>query len=328
MSKIKYSEIVENLTKLSIEVSSEVDSEETFAKINTIQNSKNNDLTFFSNIKYKRDLINLSAKACLIKEEYVNLLPKNCKPIIVKDPYLALASLSKLFSINYNKSKGEISKNCSVHKNTKLGKNIQIDNFTFIDDEVFIGNNVIINSNCKIGPNVIIEDNCVIHDNVTISNSIIKNNCEIQSGARLGGSGFGFEEKSKIRIFHHGNVLINQFCNIGSNTAIDRAVFDSTVIGQYSQIDNLVQIAHNVSIGEHAIIAAQVGIAGSTKIGNNVKIGGQAGIAGHLIIGDNVTIAGKSGVTKNVLGNKIIAGFPAKDINLWKKEIIKINKIK
>ena len=90
----------------------------------------------------------------------------------------------------------------------------------------------------------------------------------------------------------------------------------------------LVQIAHNVSIGEHAIIAAQVGIAGSTKIGKNVKIGGQVGIAGHLIIGDNVTIAGKSGVTKNISNNKIIAGFPAKDIKLWKREIIKFNKLK
>ena len=328
MSKIKYSEIVENLTKLSIDVDSNINNGETFTNINTIRDSKINDLTFFSNIKYKNDLKNVSAKACLIKKEFVNLLPKNCQPIVVKDPYLALASLSTLFSQKINISNGVISKNCSIHDKAKLGKNIQIDNFTFIDEEVFIGNNVIINSNCKIGPNVTIEDNCIIHDNVTISNSIIKKNCEIQSGARLGGSGFGFEEKSKIKIFHHGNVIINEFSNIGSNTTIDRAVFDSTEIGQYSQIDNLVQIAHNVSIGEHAIIAAQVGIAGSTKIGKNVKIGGQVGIAGHLIIGDNVTIAGKSGVTKNISNNKIIAGFPAKDIKLWKREIIKFNKLK
>ena len=85
----------------------------------------------------------------------------------------------------------------------------------------------------------------------------------------------------------------------------------------------MIQIAHNVIIGDFAIIAAQVGIAGSTKIGDFVKIGGQAGIAGHLNIGNNVTIAGKSGVTKNISDNKIVAGFPAKDINLWKKEIIR-----
>ena len=86
------------------------------------------------------------------------------------------------------------------------------------------------------------------------------------------------------------------------------------------------QIAHNVNIGKHAIIAAQVGIAGSTNIGDYVKIGGQAGISGHLFIGNNVTIAGKSGVTKNISDNKVVAGFPAKDINDWKREIIKNKK--
>ena len=68
---------------------------------------------------------------------------------------------------------------------------------------------------------------------------------------------------------------------------------------------------------------SQVGIAGSTEIGDFVKIGGQAGIAGHLQIGNNVTIAAKSGVTKNIPNNAIIAGFPAKDMKLWKKEIIR-----
>ena len=138
-----------------------------------------------------------------------------------------------------------------------------------------------------------------------------------------GGDGFGFEEKSKQKIYHSGNVIIKKNTCIGSNTTIDRAVFDSTTVGNFANIDNLVQIAHNVIIGDFSTIAAQVGIAGSTKIGDNVTIGGQAGISGHLNIGDHVTIAAKSGVTKNISNNKIVAGFPAKDIKLWKKEIIK-----
>jgi UDP-3-O-[3-hydroxymyristoyl] glucosamine N-acyltransferase len=148
-------------------------------------------------------------------------------------------------------------------------------------------------------------------------------NCVIQSGARIGGTGFGFEMKTKQKINHTGNVIIGKNSSIGSNTTIDRAVFDSTIIGEFSNIDNLVQIAHNVVIGDFAVIAAQVGIAGSTQIGKNIKIGGQAGIAGHLVIGDNVTIAAKSGVTKNIPDNNVVAGFPAKDINLWKKEVIR-----
>ncbi len=118
-------------------------------------------------------------------------------------------------------------------------------------------------------------------------------------------------------------LIIKKNSSIGSNTTIDRAVFDSTIIGEFSNIDNLVQIAHNVVIVDFAVIAAQVGIAGSTQIGKNIKIGGQAGIAGHLVIEDNVTIAVKSGVTKNIPDNNVVAGFPAKDSNLWKKEVIR-----
>ena len=91
-------------------------------------------------------------------------------------------------------------------------------------------------------------------------------------------------------------------------------------------IDNLVHIAHNVEIGDNACIAAQTGISGSVIIGNNVTIGGQAGFAGHLKIGDNVVVAAKSGVTKNILDNSVVAGFPATDIKVWKKNIIRNRK--
>ena len=112
-------------------------------------------------------------------------------------------------------------------------------------------------------------------------------------------------------IIHIGNVVIGNYVNIGSNTAIDRASLDSTQIGNNVKIDNLVQIAHSVLIGDNTIIAAQVGIAGSASIGKNCIIGGQAGISGHINVGNNVTIAAKSGVTKNRQNNKTIAGFGA-----------------
>ena len=122
-------------------------------------------------------------------------------------------------------------------------------------------------------------------------------------------------------------MIIKKFSTIGSNTTIDRAVFDSTIIGEFSQIDNLVQIAHNVILGSGTIIASQTGIAGSTIIGKNVLIGGQAGISGHLTIGDNVKIAAKSGVTKNIKDNSVVGGFPAVDLKKWKIATIKFNNL-
>ncbi len=323
MKKIKFKEIKELLNKNSIEVFSNISDDEIFSGVKTISNASDKDLSFFSNQRYLDSLKNIKAKACIIENQYKEHLPKNCEPIIVKEPYLALALISNIQSEDSFKSNGILSKNAIINSQSNLHKNVQINPFCVIHQETEIFENVYIGPSSSIGPNVIINKNVVIHDNVTISNSIIMENCVIQSGARIGGTGFGFEMKTKQKINHTGNVIIGKNSSIGSNTTIDRAVFDSTVIGEFSNIDNLVQIAHNVSIGDYAVIAAQVGIAGSTQIGSNIKIGGQAGVAGHLVIGDNVTIAAKSGVTKNIPDNNVVAGFPAKDINLWKKEVIR-----
>ncbi len=323
MKKIKYLEIISLLEKNSLEVNSYIEHNETFQSLKTLSSATNLDLSFFSNSKYIEELKQIKAKACIIEDKFVKFLPKKCKPIIVNDSYLALALISKLFDNKTYKSNGVISKHSLISKVANIHKNVQINPFSSINENSEIYDDVYIGSNCNIGPNVSIHSNVIIHDNVSISNAVIMDNCEIKSGARIGGTGFGFEEKSKQKIYHNGNVIIKNNSSIGSNTTIDRAVFDSTIIGKFSNLDNLIQIAHNVIIGDFAIIAAQVGIAGSTKIGNYVKIGGQAGISGHLKIGHNVTIAGKSGVTKNISDKKTVAGFPAKDINLWKKETIR-----
>ena len=141
----------------------------------------------------------------------------------------------------------------------------------------------------------------------------------VKSGAIIGGAGFGFDPKSKVKINHIGNVLIGDNCNIGSNTTIDRAVFDSTIIAKDSFIDNLVQIAHNVQIGKHTVIAAQSGIAGSSQVGDYCVIGGQVGIIGHLKIGNHVRIQGQSGVIKNIPDNTDIQGTPAMDYKSFYK---------
>ncbi len=323
MKTIKYIDIKNLLSKNSIVVNSKIYDEEEFLSIKTISNASKKDLSFFSNSKYLNELKKTNAKACLIEDKFIKYLPSLCKPIILDDPYLALALISNLFNDQVLRSNGIISKNSSIDSKSIIGKKVQVNPFSIIYENTEIGENVYIGSNVSIGPNVQINKNVIINDNVSISNSIIKENCIIKSGARIGGTGFGFEMKTKQKIYHSGNVIIGKNTSIGSNTTIDRAVFDSTRIGEFSNIDNLVQIAHNVTIGDYAVIAAQVGIAGSTNIGKYIKIGGQAGISGHLVIGDNVTIAAKSGVTKNILNNEIVAGFPAKNIKLWKKEIIK-----
>tara|TARA_Y100001970_G_scaffold288510_1_gene416012 strand:+ start:8841 stop:9830 length:990 start_codon:yes stop_codon:yes gene_type:complete len=326
INKISYQSIKNLFIENNIVFSSDFNDDDFFNSFNSISNSKENDLTFLTNPSFKNKISNTKAKGCLILKENINYLPKHTNPIIVDDVYKSFALLTNLF-VKEEKSNGLISHLANINENSILHTNLQIDCFVSIRENTEISNNAIIESNCSIGPNVYIGENTIIRSNSTISHSHIGNNCVIKSGAVIGGTGFGFDTSSKTRIQHNGNVIIGNNCSIGSNTTIDRAVFDSTIISSNSFIDNLVHIAHNVSIGKGAIIAAQTGIAGSTLIGNHVSIGGQSGIAGHINIGNNVKIAAKSGITKNIEDNSIVAGFPAIDIKKWKLNNIKLNNL-
>ena len=200
-----------------------------------------------------------------------------------------------------------------------LNNGSYLSKYSFIDKSCFIG------KNCVIGRGVQIGKNSIIKNNVVIKNSIIGSNVVICDNTSIGTTGFGFDFKKRGSNNLNpqiGIVFIDDNCHIGSSCSIDRGKIDVTYIGKNSMIDNMVHIAHNVIINDNACIAAQTGISGSVKIGFNATIGGQVGFAGHIKIGDNVIIAAKSGVTKNVKDNSTIAGFPATDINLWKRKII------
>lgn len=315
-SKLKYF-----LKNHSINITTTLSDEFVIQGLSSLQNANESCISFFHNSKYFDLLKNTNAGACFISYDNINYLSKNCIPIIVENPYESFAYTSIFFN-NLINIERIISKKSSVHISSLLGDNIAIGDFSCIDSSSFLQNNVIVKNNVVIGPNVKIGKNTLIESGVIISNASIGDDCVIQSGCVIGDSGFGFTEENKISIKHVGNVVIGDKVNIGSNSTIDRAALDSTIISDNVRIDNLVHVAHNVYIGQNTIIAGQTGIAGSSVIGEFCKIGGQVGISGHLTIGNNVIIAAKSGVTKNIDSNSVIAGFPAIDIKLWKKSII------
>ena len=139
--------------------------------------------------------------------------------------------------------------------------------------------------------------------------------CIVHAGAVLGSDGFGFAPVGGqwAKVPQVGNVIIGDDVEIGTNSAVDRATFGSTVIGNGTKIDNLCQIGHNVQLGEHCVISGMTGVAGSTVIGNHVTIAAQVGIGDHLEIGDNATVGGRAGVATSVKPGAVVSGFPAMD---------------
>lgn len=290
--------------------------------IATLCNANIGDLAFFSNVKYKDDLINTKATAVLVTEDASKFVPTSAIPLISENALLAYAKvLDYMYPNEHFESK--IGSLVKISNLTKLPDECIVGDFVSIGDNVSIGNRVRIGSNVVIGDGVVIGDNSYIGDNVTLSHCILGQNVVINSGARIGESGFGIIplQNSVCYIKQLGRVVVGDNVRIGANTTIDRGALEDTTIGNNTIIDNLVQVGHNVKIGEGCILVSQVGIAGSTKIGNRAVLAGQVGVAGHLVIGNNVTIAAKSGVAASIPDGAVYAGIPAKDINIWRREV-------
>ena len=272
--------------------------------------SSENDLTFFNKKKYNN---HTKSKFIITSDNFQSSFRSDKKLLISGNLETDLAKLSNLFYRSKNKNevlqlpdiligeRSDISSITSINKGVEIGNNFSLGDYSSIDHSCIIGNNV------KIGKNV------------TISNAIIGDNVCISDGTKIGQPGFGFayDGKKIIKIFHIGRVIIQNEVNIGVNCTIDRGSFSDTIIGENTFIDNLVHIAHNVSIGNNCIIAAQCGFAGSVEIGNHVHIGGQTGIAGHLKINDHTKIAAKSGVIRDVTKSETVMGYPAISINKY-----------
>ena len=313
---IKISEIL-SLLNLKINVSN---IDQSVNDIKDLYTAENNDISFFHSKKYQNLASNTKAAYCITTESLKNNLSKNCIPIIVENVLVSTSIVTAKFypdSINdsFDNTAKEISET-SYRSKVNYGKN------------VLIGKNVKIGKDCSIGHNSIIEknviigNNCSIGSNTIIRNSLINDKVKILDNCVIGKHGFGFfpNIKSNLRYPHIGIVIIEENCEIGCGSTIDRGSMSNTVIGKNTYLDNQIHIAHNVKIGQNSIIAGQVGIAGSSIIGENVRIGGQAGISGHLKIGNNVEIAGGSGVIKDIPDNTKVMGYPAKNIREFLRE--------
>jgi UDP-3-O-[3-hydroxymyristoyl] glucosamine N-acyltransferase len=100
-----------------------------------------------------------------------------------------------------------------------------------------------------------------------------------------------------------------------------------TMIGEGTKIDNLVQIAHNVTIGRHCIIVAQSGIAGSAQLGDFVIMGAHSGVVEQVKVGDGAHIAGMAHVKDDVEAGARMGGTPARPFNEWARELAAIRRL-
>ena len=290
-------------------------------------------LTFLANPEYETFIYETGASAVLVETGFDarKPLPEGLTLIRVSNPYQAFANILKL-AIEDRQYPVGIHPTAFVSPKASIGAECYIGPFALIEDGAIVGDGCQIHSHVSIGRKATLGINCILHRHVSIMDGCrIGNECTFQSGATIGSDGFGFapnQENTYQKVPQTGNVVLEDQCEVGAGTTIDRATLGSTFIESGVKLDNQIQVAHNVRIGRNTVIAAQTGIAGSTTIGANCMIGGQVGFAGHIQVADGVKIAAQSGVTKSIQEeNSVWQGTPALPIRDYQMQQITLRKL-
>ena len=317
-------EVIASLTGGSIEGNAEREIRG-FAKI---EEAKEGDISFIANPKYAHFASTTAAAALLVGSDFVAPEGLEATLIRVADPYSALAMLMTRFAAPERKS--GIEQPCHIAADAEIGEGAYVGAFAYVGEGAKIGKGAMIYPQAYIGDGVEIGEDSVVHPQVAIyAGCKVGARCILHSGCVIGADGFGFapdgDEYRKIPQI--GVVVIEDDVEIGANTTVDRATMGETRIGRGTKLDNLIQVAHNVTLGRNNVIAAQTGIAGSTHVGDSNRIGGQVGIAGHIRFGSRCEIGAQSGINKGYGDNKRVIGYPATDIETFAKSAVLVRRL-
>jgi len=292
------------------------------------------DLAFLDSPKYAQQAAVTVAGACLTTPRFTDALPGRVSVLKVREPYRAFVEVTRtLFPDALRPSSlfdaGGGATGAQVHPSARLENGVTVDPAAVIGAGAEIGSGTVIGAGAVIGQHVRIGRDCAIGARASIMHALIGDRVIIHPGCAIGQDGFGFVRgpRGAHKVPQIGRVIIQDDVEIGANSTIDRGAIRDTVIGEGTKIDNLVQIAHNVSIGRHCLLAAQVGISGSSTVEDGVIMGGQAGIADHLTIGAGAMLGAKAGVMHNVPPGARWGGYPARPGKQWLREVATLERL-
>jgi UDP-3-O-[3-hydroxymyristoyl] glucosamine N-acyltransferase len=275
------------------------------------------DITFIENDRFAKLLRGSPASAAIVGPHFSagrNEAEQSLAVIEVDDPMAAFLAV-RTHLIGEQKARWTgIHPQACVAPTAQIGTDVAIYPFAYVGENASIGDGTtlhpgaVIGEGCKLGRDCIIHANAVLYQNVTLGDRV-----EVHAGSVLGGDGFGYRQVDgrHVKVPHSGRLEIENDVEVGANSTIDRATFETTRIGEGTKIDNLVMIGHNNQIGRHNLLCGQVGISGSCKTGDYVVIAGQAGIKDKTQIGHRVTVGAQAGVHRNISDGQNVLGSPA-----------------
>ncbi|HEV2386970.1 MAG TPA: UDP-3-O-(3-hydroxymyristoyl)glucosamine N-acyltransferase [Candidatus Acidoferrales bacterium] len=242
----------------------------------------------------------------------------------VKDPKLAFAQAASFLAPPAPVACG-IHPTAVIAPGVRMGPGAAVGAYAVIEEDVEIGPRSEIGAFCYLGRGSVVGAECRLYPRVTLyPRTRLRNRVIVHAGAVIGSDGFGYVRGAdrQWKFPQVGDVEIGDDVEIGANTTIDRGSLGTTYLGRGVKIDNLVQVAHNVTVGEDAVIAAQTGISGSSIIGSDAVIGGQVGIADHCVIENGAVCGAQAGIPtgKKIRSGQVVWGTPARPLDKFKEQ--------
>ncbi len=285
-----------------------------------IKHAQPGQITFLGNPKYQGALATTRASAVILNDR--TPAPPGRAVLRTPEPYVAFAKALELFA-RIPRPPAGVDACSAIGRDVRFGKNVAIGPFVSIGDEATIGDNTIVYSHAAIGAGTQIGRDCIIYSHVAIRERIaIGDRVILHSGVVLGSDGYSFARQADgthYKIPQNGVIVLEDDVELGANTCVDRPAVGETRIGAGTKIDNLVQVAHSVTVGQRVLLAAQTGIAGSTTVEDDVIFAGQVGVAGHITIGKGTVATAQTGIPNSTGPGSFVSGYPAIANREWLK---------
>ena len=311
---MKISLSLEQVLDIISEARTEGGTADTITGIASLGQAVTGDLAFLGNNKYRKDVPGSRASVFLLPEDYEGHPGDNQAYLRVSHPSMALSKVcERIEKLMWPKPPAGNHPSAVVHPDASVDAGASIGPLCIVESGAVVGAGTVVECQVYIGKNANVGRDCwMMPKSLVASYCLVGDRVRIHSGAVIGSDGFGYNYSEGIHNKEPqiGKVVIEDDVEIGANTTIDRARFGESRIGAGTKIDNLVQIAHNVSIGRNCIIISQTGISGSCTVEDNVVLGGQVGMVGHITIGEHSIVGAQAGVARDLPAKSYVRGSP------------------